>query len=355
MFTSISINNFRCFDELSINSLERVNLIAGKNNVGKTALLEAIFLLADGPNILRVVAIGNFRGIHKINKTAGSELLFSPLFANFNNESIVKISGELNTGERHIVEIQVVSGTSASLSISDETPQKIEELTKDRLGQVLQLQYTSPPGESYLSRMWIEEQNIRVEMNAFNSHFTVYYLSSNARQTSEDDAEKLGRLEVEKESYDLLESLRIVEPSLKRLATIVVAGMPIIYGDIGLNRMLPLSVMGEGIRRLTSILLAIANAPHGIVLVDEIENGLHHSILNKVWQAVGDAARRFDTQVIATTHSYECIQAAHQAFSNSDNYDFRLHRLDRVADKIRVVTYDEETLAAALQAELEVR
>jgi AAA15 family ATPase/GTPase len=102
-------------------------------------------------------------------------------------------------------------------------------------------------------------------------------------------------------------------------------------------------------------LLAIATAPHGVVLVDEIDNGLHHSVISKVWQAIDDAARRFDTQVLATTHSYECIQAAYQAFNETENYDFRLHRLERVAEKVRVVTYDRETLAAALTGELEVR
>jgi AAA15 family ATPase/GTPase len=113
--------------------------------------------------------------------------------------------------------------------------------------------------------------------------------------------------------------------------------------------------MGDGLGRLTSLLLTIANAPGGVVLVDEIENGLHHSILGKVWRAIGDAARRFDTQVFATTHSYDCIRAAHQAFEASESYDFRLHRLERIGDMIRAVTYDQAVLAAALKAELEVR
>jgi AAA15 family ATPase/GTPase len=99
----------------------------------------------------------------------------------------------------------------------------------------------------------------------------------------------------------------------------------------------------------------IANAPHGVALVDEIENGLHHSILSKVWQVIGDAARRFDTQIFAATHSFECIQAAHQAFEKSESYDFQLHRLERIAGKIQAVTYDQETLAAAVKSDLEVR
>ena len=100
---------------------------------------------------------------------------------------------------------------------------------------------------------------------------------------------------------------------------------------------------------------SLANAPGGIVLIDEIENGIHHSAISKVWQAIGDAARRFNTQIVATTHSYECIEAAYQAFAQTESYDFRLHRLNAIAESIRVVTYNWETLAAALKAELEVR
>ena len=185
--------------------------------------------------------------------------------------------------------------------------------------------------------------------------FPGFFLAARFRISPEEDAERFGQLDMTEGVDNLLEALKIVEPRLKRLTTIFSAGVPMIYGDIGLGRMFPLALMGDGLGRLTSLLLAIANAPGGVVLVDEIENGLHHSILSKVWQAIGDAARRFDTQVFATTHSFECIRAAHQAFEESDGYDFRLHRLERVGDVIRAVTYDQESLGAAMKADLEVR
>lgn len=41
---NIKIQNFRCFEELKISGFEKINLISGKNNIGKTALLEALFI-----------------------------------------------------------------------------------------------------------------------------------------------------------------------------------------------------------------------------------------------------------------------------------------------------------------------
>jgi len=78
-------------------------------------------------------------------------------------------------------------------------------------------------------------------------------------------------------------------------------------------------------------------------------------VLKQVWQAIGHAARQADVQVFATTHSYECITAAHEAFTASGIYDLSVHRLDRVNDKIEVATYDQETLGYATEMNHEVR
>ena len=368
MFSSISINNFRCFEDFSIESLDRVNLIAGTNNVGKTALLEAIFLLIGTENIGLVVKINSFRGIEKFigNVASVRELIWNPLFFKFDSQTTIKISGTLNTGGQNSVELRLVPRTSARLALGSDsatenllaTGLEFEPGTSGLLDEEMELQYTDPSGKTGSTQLLIDEKGIRIEPVPAEPPFPGFFLAARRRTTLGEDAERFGRLEEEKEfinGYNFLKALRIVEPNLERLTTIFRAGVPMIYGDIGLGRMLPLPLMGDGLGRLMSLLLAIANASGGVALVDEIENGLHHSILNKVWRVIGDAARHFDTQVFATTHSYECIRAAHQAFEGSDGYDFRLHRLDRVNEKIRAITYDEETLAAAIKAYMEVR
>jgi len=356
MFSSVSINHFRCFDALSIESLERVNLVAGKNNAGKTAFLEALFLLANGPNILPVSALATLRGIQTLHQDVGSELLFGPLFFAFNRESIIKISGLVEKGKQHAVELQMVADTTLRLAFDDAIAQKVESAASDLANQKLRLQYTGPSGKIYRSRMWIEDRDVRVEAIARNSPFTIHFLTPNAHQSYETDATRFGRLQASKDPYKLLESLKIVEPRLQGLATIFTAGTPILHCDIGLNHTVPLFLMGTGLRRLVSILLAIANAPQGIVLIDEIEKGMHYSVLSQVWQAIGHAARRFNVQVFATTHNAECIRAAYRAFVKHKSDDFRLHRLER-DDKgaITAVTYDREALEAAVVTKFEMR
>jgi len=75
----------------------------------------------------------------------------------------------------------------------------------------------------------------------------------------------------------------------------------------------------------------------------------------KVWRGLLHAAEQENVQVFATTHSYECIRAAHEAFSETLSYDFALHRLEEVKGEIKVTTYDKETLETSLASNFETR
>jgi AAA15 family ATPase/GTPase len=102
-------------------------------------------------------------------------------------------------------------------------------------------------------------------------------------------------------------------------------------------------------------LLALANSKDGIVLIDELENGFHYSILEKIWLSIVDFVESNGTQVFISTHSQECIQAALNAIENRPRLDFRLHRLDRKTDRTEVYTFEREQLKASLDTGWEVR
>ena len=171
---------------------------------------------------------------------------------------------------------------------------------------------------------------------------------------AEDEA-FFGKVETAKRQGEILPALRILEPRLQRLALAPLAGESVIHGDIGLPKLVPMPFMGEGVRRVLSIVLAIANAPGGVVLIDEVENGLHYSVMKDVWKAIAVAARQMDAQVFASTHSWECIQAAHHAFQESKPYELRYFRLDRVGDQITLKYLDEQSLTRIESTDLEIR
>lgn len=356
MFKSFSIKNFRCFEELTLDSLERVNLIAGKNNTGKTSLLEAIFLHIGFNNPGLALRINVFRGIERF--TLEPEQIWGPLFFDKRLDQAIELTSVNEDNERGSLKISLAEVEEPIITTeppsSTATARRIEESIATGMRELI-LDYQDSVGHNGTSRAFITpEGQIKVKRSELKSKLSGVMLPARYRFL-ESDAERFSKLDRLSLADQLLPTMRLLEPRLQRLAVLVTGGVPMINGDIGLKELVPVPLMGEGMVRLLSILLAIVDSAGGVVLVDEIENGLHHSVLVNVWKAIAVAARNAEAQLFATTHSWECIEAAHKAFIEDGIYDFRLHRLEVSDNNIVDVLYDQEILDAAVKATLEVR
>lgn len=382
MYTGFEIRNFRCFDQLEVCNLNRINLVAGLNNSGKTAFLEALFIHSGAYNPEIALRVNAFRGLEKTD-ISFQPMIPSPwnsLFRNYNANQIIELIARSKQATSEKVRLRVVKDA--------------DELTE------IYREYIQKQDDQYYARNRKERRNIqRLEKKTASVVSTPNYLSTAAHVlevttsggkfekvkyyhifdrkgqrilpippaiTNQsvflparmrhllDDIERFGQLETEKRQDELLDVLKTIEPRLRKLALVIEEGVPLIEGDIGLDRLLPLPLMGEGTSRLSSIILAIAYARNGMVMVDEVENGFHYSVLPKVWQAINKASLKFNTQIFLSTHSLECISAAHQVFSEGQ-YDFSFHRLEMEENNVRAVQYDKGSLSAALSSNFEVR
>jgi len=360
MYQSFKIKNFRCFRELTLGDLKRINLIAGANNVGKTALLEALFLHGGAYNPAFALRLSAMRGIENVKLGLGRwvEAPWNSLFHQFDISKRIELAGENTATGCRALRLRVVREPADLAEIALSLPytprESTEILQSPEISQVLELEHQEGDrhGKVY---MIVDGKGIRTEPLPPAPPFPVFFQSARSRVPFIEEAERFSQLDLQGKKDELLQALKITEPRLNRLAVTVESGETMLQGDIGLSRLIPLPLMGEGIARLASLMLYISSAPNGVVLVDEIENGLHHSILLKVWQALGEIARQYNTQIFATTHNWECIVAAHRAFIKSEHYDFRLHRLERTREGMIAVNYDQEDLAAVIETRLEVR
>ena len=354
MLKSLRIQNFRNLVDLKIDQLGRVNLFTGRNNSGKTSLLEAVYLMLGFGHPIAAHHIKAFRCLDDepdMSPIAVQDVAWRPMFHN------------LDTSRKIVLSAEHASHGSLELTVSLGQPPTLElDTAQSNLlpgASVKDLLFCfrrsgKPPVKNYLHVMQDKMQFHRLDDPPL---FSALFVTSRSGGV-QGDAEWFGMLQVKKQTDTVVDALKIVEPRLQNLEATPASGTSMLWGDIGLAELVPLPVMGEGMTRVAKLMLAICGAPGGVVLMDEIETGLHHSILPKVWQAVNVAAKRFDTQVIATTHSYECLEAAGQALS-ADN--FRLHRLEAGKDKmseerkIRCVTYEPDEIQAALHHNFEVR
>jgi predicted ATPase len=130
---------------------------------------------------------------------------------------------------------------------------------------------------------------------------------------------------------------------------------PFIVVDIGLSERIPLSQAGQGIYRLVAIFSELLGQKPQICFIDEVENGIHYTVLPQVWRGIAEVAEKLDIQIFATTHSRECLLAAHEAFLGRPEYDLRVIQLFRIENKIDGRVLDREHIQAAVDGKIEMR
>lgn len=157
---------------------------------------------------------------------------------------------------------------------------------------------------------------------------------------------------------DIVKALQIIDPEIKAVSMIGGEGGRLqrtaIVRASNMRRPVPLRSYGDGVNRLFGIVLSQVNAQDGLLLIDEFENGMHYSIQRDAWRIVFDLAKRLDIQVVATSHSWDTIEAF-QHVANEHTEDGVLIRLSRRGDEIIPTLFREDELAIATRDRIEVR
>ena len=294
----LQIRNFRVFNEFKIDRLSRINLIAGRNNSGKTSLLEAIFLLSGAGNAQMAINHNVIRGLEPDSRVSAAvvEPFWNQLFSGLDMGRSIEIEGHHTSHGQLALKIASKRQPTTQIPLDHTDGTSVTNLFDERS---LIFQYSGPSRKRVKSHIRMKGQGLEVNQPATNVPFHAIILLSRIRNIHE-DAIRLGRLRQQKQGDLLLKVLKIFEPKLQSIEDNSSSGIPMIWGDIGWSELVPLSVMGEGMTQIARLVLAIASVPNGVVLVDEIENGIHHSILPDVWPVVDEAAKQFRTQIFAT-------------------------------------------------------
>jgi hypothetical protein len=357
MFKDFTINGFRCFDEVRLEGLERVNIIAGPNNSGKTAALEAIHLHNNPTDCLLPLALNEARGIREPGQSLEEALGW--LFHNRQLGPGLWVASRDVQDVVRTLRVWLVDAVTARERFPQaeellRTSYRPEFVDGNRARLILQSDQAKEPPRFSIGTPSPGPPGLAWASARASWRIPSVFLHE-ALPPHERDVTFFGELETAKRVDEILPALRAVEPRLQKLSLVPLDGQLVLHGDIGLPRLMPVAFMGEGLRRFLSILLAISNAKGGVVLIDEIENGLHYSVLQSVWQAILEAAQRADAQVFATTHSWECIYRAHELFKQRESPDFRVLRINRLDARTWVSSFDWRAIESMIAMSLEVR
>lgn len=386
MLGSLHIKNFRSLQDFHVSKLGRVNLIVGKNNSGKSSVLEALRIYAGNGNRVLLERLAADHG-EKVPSRYPSRIdtgrdsspsepfsVFESFFTGRkfpdDDDTVIQI-GEASGGEKPLIIRQsYVAESEQTATVEGETVTRTirRRVLKDELGAF--------PEESVSQALLITKSDktffIQYDSSIGRIRGGVEILVDRACSivptqfvTVEELAQEWDKVVLTEHEEVVRATLKIIAPDLEDIAFVAQKGNRE-SGRVGmvklssLSRPVPLNSMGDGVLRVLQLVLKVFAARGGFLLIDEFENGLHYSVQEKVWELLFDLAVSLDIQIFATTHSWDCIESFASVATSRLDVDgvlFRVGTSVRNSDRGRVIAtvFDELQLKGITQADVEVR
>jgi hypothetical protein len=370
MISSIQIQGYRGFERFSMDKLGRLNLLVGTNNSGKTSVLEALYLLSSRGDPTALWQLLWRRGermmVDRNPRNPQPELDVCHLFRGHELQETSKftVSARNQTPERSI--------TFAITQISPKDRRDLFGPDNDgpipsRL--VLKIAGTPNPAVSILplsrtgglqsGALEATPRRLRTARRMVTDTNLAQFIT--AESIDVDELVSLwDRVTLTKDEPLILKALQFLDRDIERIGAQV---SQTFYGSRGafiLRRKghenpIPIGSMGDGMWRLLAMAIAITQCKGGVLLVDEIDTGLHHTVMSDMWTLIFNAAKEFDVQIFATTHSYDCVFSLAKICSEEDSAknEVTIQRIEH--GKQKSIAYSENEIRIVADRKLEVR
>ena len=352
IFTSIAIENFRGIQSFTCDRLARVTLIVGRNNCGKTSVLEALMVLANRRTAQILPVLNNTRQL-PTTRVADLEVVFQdptkPL-------SIQALDAK---GVHRSVTVTRVEEEESTFHTRQ------NELTPEQRYRLEQTFQDVRPGKAPITGCvhFTEEPDgdgwslsYETATDGAGKSFTDPQLALLPARGLDIMPKGLTQLFMERAEHVLVEPLQRLD---SRIQTVRLVDGKVMVGLEGQPRLLPFQILGDGAFRLFAILSMLWVCRGGCVCIDEIDNGLHNSVQPLVWETLIRYAQEWDVQIIATSHHLDLLQAIDKVYKDNPDaippQDFAYIVLSREGNAIRPYAFDLTDLTSAIELGLEVR
>jgi AAA15 family ATPase/GTPase len=305
----IDIINFKCFHDFKVDKLERVNLISGKNNIGKTAFMEVCFINSKAINIKSL-----------------TQTLYSIKFMRENMNILVDglkldIKKVLERFDNILFESNL---HKVEFKIFEEQGAKYYQFNEDEkvLTNTFTFDFIQTPHIQFIDSFGFSNKNIISNYASIQQKDQENYLNTILKD-----------FDATIEGFKVFNNL----PQCKVN-----------------EQWLEITELGDGVRHVISIITALFQSENGYLFIDELGNGIHYTYLDKIWEIIFKLSKELNCQVFVTTHSKECIEAFNQQNSDNEGGYFEFYR-SKKTDAITYKKRNNEQLSYSLSHNGEFR
>ena len=352
-FKNIEIKNFRGIEHLKIDDLSRVNVFLGQNSSGKSSVLECLLLMMgmsnpDLPQMINTLRSRNFSTFADLDY----------MFRNYDLKIKPEIASELfDDTKRHLaVEMTYVfdGGTQNDMQ-NGQIPTSETKTFLNTLKMIFDVE-SKQQKSRYECSITANQQGMISNKKLAEGYMeknSVAFLSADL--SAGNPANDLVELAKRKRKDIVTEQLKKFD---SRITTLEILNNVAYVGLEGIDQLLTVNMQGDGLRRYLNIVAASANPMNNILLIDEIDNGLHYSAYKKLWEAIFALATTTNKQVFVTTHSKETLYYLNEMLEEHPDYqkEMRLYTIVRALNKDhQAYKYTYEGLSGACENDVELR
>ncbi len=393
MLNSLEIKNFRALEDFKVAKLGRVNLIVGKNNSGKSTVLEALRIYAGNAQRELLVEIAKSHDeTYQLAEVKFGDLNpsmpFEDLFTGRrlpDDETEIVIGESENSLQALYIGYRINFDTDEVELIGGEIPNVLHDFPD---GDATKSQYINLIIERGADFVTKREKLILIKnkkaisiflSDEFSPHRNyLFHEGLDMTACSFIPTQLISIDELAKEWDDIVgtehedivkQALRIIMPEFvniyfvqnSKVASSMGGSQRIVKVKLpDLPRPVPLKSLGDGMIRILQLALKLVSAQGGFLLIDEIENGLHYSIQEQVWAWLFEVAERLDIQVFATTHSWDCIESFTKVANDNETIEgvlVQMGKSARASNRGQIIAnvFDKDSLYRMTQADIELR